>query len=95
MARVRETGFYVVAMLRDMPMVSCHYDRQDVSLSKLYAFLRKWCGKAKILTSVLVEIRVDLREPFKARVVFVRDRNRSRKWLAFLPTDLQCFKVQS
>lgn len=87
-ARVRETGFHVVAMLKDMPNVFYHHDGKDVTLSKLYASLRKRRGKAKILTSALVEIRVDGKEPFQARIVFIRDRNRSRKWLALLSTDL-------
>lgn len=51
--------------------------------------LRKKRGKAKILASVLVTIGTDDHgQEVRARIVFVRDRNRSKQWLALLCTDI-------
>lgn len=86
--RVVETGFHVVAMLKNTPKVHYRHNGQMVTLAKLYASLRKRPGKAKILTSALVEICVPDKESFQVRIVFVRDRNRSRNWLGLLSTDL-------
>jgi len=51
-----------------------------MNLEKLYSVLRKKRGKAKILTSVVVIIGEDDQgQDIQAKIVFVRDRNRSKK----------------
>jgi hypothetical protein len=50
--------------------------------------VKKRCGRAKILAAVTVVLAHDENgEPAPAKIVFVRDRNRSRNWLALLSTD--------
>lgn len=51
--------------------------------------MKKKRGKAKILSSVIVGIgHNDDSNEINAKIVFVRDRNRSRKWLALISTDI-------
>nr|WP_242698018.1 hypothetical protein [Bacillus sp. SD088] len=53
--------------------------------------VRKKRGRAKILASIVVGLRHDDEsgKEIQARIVFVRDRNRSKQWLALLTTNLE------
>jgi DDE superfamily endonuclease len=73
----------VICMAKDMPTVLYHYKGQWVRLSKLYSQLRKRPGKAKILSSVVVETK----EGQQIKIVFVRNRNKKRQWLGIVSTD--------
>lgn len=73
----------VICMTKDMPKVFYRYKGQWVRLSKLYSLLRKRPGKAKILTSVVVETK----EGQNVKIVFVRNRNKKRHWLGIVSTD--------
>lgn len=72
----------VICMTKDMPKVWYLHKGQWVRLSRLYSLLRKRPGKAKILTSVVVETKKHQR----VKIVFVRNRNKKRQWLAILST---------
>lgn len=74
----------VICMAKDMPKVFYRHQGQLVRLSKLYSLLRKRPGRAKILTSVVTETR----KGQKVKIVFVRNRNKKRQWLAILSTDV-------
>lgn len=73
----------VICMAKDMKTILYRYRGQCVRLSKLYSLLRKRPGKAKILTSVVVSTN----EGQEVKIVFVRNRNRKRQWLAIISTD--------
>lgn len=78
----------VVCMLKAMPKVFYQYMNKSMNLTSLYNYIYKKPGKAKILASVVVKIGNNQNgNPVNAKIVFVRDRNRSRKWLALLSTD--------
>lgn len=86
---VLKRNINVVCMLKAMPKVLYQYMDKSMNLTGLYNYIYKKPGKAKILASVIVEIGKDENDnPVKAKIVFVRDRNRSRKWLAVLSTDI-------
>ena len=74
----------VICMAKDLPTILYQYKGKRVRLSKLYSMLRKRPGKAKILTSVLVETR----EGQQVKIVFVRNRNKKRQWLGIVSTDV-------
>ncbi|WP_062310644.1 IS4 family transposase [Alicyclobacillus sendaiensis] len=79
---------HVICMLKDMPNVRYGHDGQRLTLSQLYRSVRKRRGRAKVLASVTVQLGHDENDqPVQAKVVFVRDRNRSRQWLALLSTN--------
>lgn len=74
-------------MLKALPKV--YYTYQGHSLNGLYKAVRKKRGKAKILASVIVTLGINEQgEGVLAKIVFVRDRNRKKIWLALLTTDL-------
>lgn len=73
----------VICMAKDMHKVFYKYQGQWVRLSSLYSLLRKRPGRAKILTSVVVETK----EGQNVKIVFVRNRNKKRQWLGIVSTD--------
>ena len=66
------------------------YKGEKMNLNTLYKELLKKPGRAKVLANALVVIGNDSNgNPVPARILFVRDRNRSKKWLALISTDLE------
>ena len=83
-----EHSMHVVCMLKAVPKVRYEYEGRRLTLKELYSTLRKHRGRAKILASVIVTIGRDGKgNPIPVKIVFIRDRNRSRQWLALLSTD--------
>jgi hypothetical protein len=86
--KVFQYKLHTICMLKDMPRIFYKYMDKNMTLSTLYSSLRKKQGRAKILASVIVGIgRDNDGEPIEAKIVFVRDRNSSRKWFAFMGND--------
>lgn len=84
--KVLKEKFHCICMLKDSNVLYGYGDRK-VTLSRMYASVRKKRGRAKILASVIVTLGTDEKgNSIEAKIVFVRDR-RSRKWLAVLSTD--------
>jgi hypothetical protein len=87
--KVLEQGMHVICMLKSMPKIHYGYNGQKLNLNSLYQAVRKKRGKAKILASVFVTLGVNQQgEEIKAKILFVRYRNRRSSWLALLSTDL-------
>jgi hypothetical protein len=74
----------VICMGKDMPTILYQYKGKRMRLSKLYSLLRKRPGKAKILTSAVVETK----DGQQVKIVFVRNRNKKRQWLGIVSTDV-------
>ncbi|KYP80335.1 IS4 family transposase [Ferroacidibacillus organovorans] len=78
----------VICMLKALKTLHYLYDGKKVTLPQLYGLLTKRRGRAKILASVVVGIGNDENgKEVQAKIVFVRDRQRSKQWLALLCTD--------
>jgi hypothetical protein len=87
--KVLEQGMHVICMLKAMPKVYYVYNGQKLNLNALYKAVRKKRGKAKILSSVIVSLGTNEQgKEVQAKIVFVRDRNRKKNWLALLSTDV-------
>ena len=85
---VTQHSMNVICMLKAMPKVYYEYEAQRVTLSQLYKLVKKRRGRAKILASLTVIVGRDEKDnPVTAKIVFVRNRNKSRDWLALLSTD--------
>jgi hypothetical protein len=84
---VLERNLNVVCMLKAMPKVFYQYMGKSMNLTGLYNYIYKKPGKAKILASAVVQIGKG-KNVTPVKIVFIRDRNRSRKWLALLSTDI-------
>lgn len=87
--RVREHRLHVVCMLKSMKKILYTYKGEKMTLETLYKELLKKPGRAKFLANAIVLIKDSKGNPLPARILFVRDRNRSKKWLALLTTDLE------
>lgn len=74
----------VICMAKDVPTILYRYQGKRVRLGRLYSLLRKRPGKAKILTSAVVETK----EGQQVKIVFVRNRNKKRQWLGIVSTDV-------
>jgi hypothetical protein len=77
---------HVISMVKNTPKIFYEFEGQSQTLSQIYRKIRKGRGRSKIKGSVTVGIG----EGKKAKLVFVRHRNRKEglKWLALLCTDL-------
>lgn len=76
-------------MVKSMPRVYYNQDGKNLNLKNLYDLLKKKRGKDKILSSVIVDIDYyDKGNEINAKIVFVIDINRSRKWLALIFTNI-------
>lgn len=88
--KIKDLNLHTLCMVKALPRVYYQYQGKYMNLKDLYASVKKKRGRAKILASIVVEIGKDQAgEPVKAKIIFVRDRNRSRQWLALLSTDLE------
>ncbi|WP_286171353.1 IS4 family transposase [Lentibacillus populi] len=87
---VKNYPLHVVCMIKRSPKIHYTYEGESYTLNKLYKKVRKKRGRAKILASIVVGLGHDDENgnEIQARIVFVRDRNRSKKWLALLTTNL-------
>lgn len=80
---------HVVAMIKKYPKVHYTYEGQSYTLNQLYKKVRKKRGRVKILASVIVGFSHDEQDnEIQGRIIFVRDRNRSKKGLALITTNL-------
>lgn len=76
-----------VAMV--MPKVYYNYNCKLVNLKTFYVSVRKKRGKSKSLSSAIVVIGNDENSnEVSTKIVFVRDRNTSRQWLALISTNI-------
>ncbi len=83
--KVMENNLHVICMLKKMSTIYYRYNGKQIDVRDLYKSVFKKCGRAKILASVIVEFGKE--QPVKGKIVFVRDRNKKRQWLAILSTD--------
>lgn len=87
--RILELKLHTIAMVKAMPKVFYTYEGKKLNLKSLYSMLKKKRGKSKIKASVIVEIGEDSQAtPIKAKIVFVKDRNKTKNWLALISTDI-------
>jgi hypothetical protein len=85
---IAKLSLNVVARLRNSPKIMYLLDGKKLTLSKIYSSLKKRRGKSKYLLSVIVKLYNKENETIDARIVFVRDRNNKKKWIALISTDM-------
>jgi hypothetical protein len=87
-SKVVDIGYDVIAMVKKTPKIFYKYQGQLMNLEKIYASLNKRRGKAKILASAIVDITNESNEVIPLKIVFVRNKNKKREWLALITTDI-------
>lgn len=78
----------VICMVKHIKTVFYYQSGESYTLSCLYHKTKKRRGKAAIKGSQIVDIKQG-EESIKAKIVFVKNRNKKREWLAILSTDVQ------
>jgi len=84
--KVKDYGYQVICMVKATPKIYYTYQGKKADLKQIYSTVKKKRGRAKILASVVVGLPGE--QSVKAKLVFVRDRNNKRNWLALLSTDI-------
>jgi len=86
--KILKLNLHTIAMVKAMPKVFYTYKCKKYNLKSLYSFVKKKRGKAKIKASIIVQIGEDKQAtPIMAKIVFVKDKNKTRNWLALISTD--------
>lgn len=78
----------VVARLKKSPKIKYLINGEKKTLSQVYSSSRKRRGKSKYLLSVAVKLYNKDNETIDARIVYVRDRNNKKNWIALISTDM-------
>lgn len=84
----------VVARLKKSPQVKYMVNRDRKTLLQVYSSRKKRRGKSKYPLSVTVKIYNKDNEIIDARIVYVRDRNNKKNWLALISTDMSLFEEE-
>jgi hypothetical protein len=86
---IKALGYDLVARLKNHENYRYLHNGEILSLNQIYKTCKKRRGKSRYLLSVEVEVRhKDYPETIPAKIVFVRNRNNRKEWLAILSTDM-------
>ena len=77
----------VICMVKNTPKIFYYKAGDSLTLAKIYKGFRKKRGRANIKGSQVVEIEHE-GSRCKVKIVFVKNRNKKRNWLAILSTDI-------
>jgi hypothetical protein len=81
-------GYHVVARLKNNNFQYV-YKEQCLTISQIYKMNKKRRGRSRYLLSVDIQVRHDdFEETVPAKIVYVRDRNKYKNWIAFVTTDM-------
>ena len=83
---VKSIGYDVIGMVKKTPKMFFRYNGKDMSLTTIYNQNKKRRGRSRYLLSVLVDVVKD-GEVIPAKVVYVRNRNKRKKYLCLISTD--------
>jgi hypothetical protein len=87
---IKRIGYHVCARLKDHKNYRYLYRGEALPIGEIYARSKKRRGRSRYLLSVTVDLRHnDFEETIPARIIYVRDRNKPRKWIAILTTDME------
>ena len=83
----RECGLHTIAMVKKSPKVFYQFEGKNMTLRQIYDVSRKRRGRAKCLLSVTVNLLDQKKVTIPAKIVYYRNRNKKKDWVAFLTTD--------
>lgn len=85
--QIKKKGLDVIAMLKKTPKMYFLYNEQMQPITEIYKQNKKRRGKSKYLLSVEIAVVKD-QESVPARVIFVRNKNKRKDYLALITTDM-------
>lgn len=84
---IKEIGYDVIAMAKKTPKIHYLYNGKMQPLTEIYKKNKKRRGRSKYLLSVEVALIKD-GHSIPARIVYVRNRNKKKEYLALITTDM-------
>lgn len=84
---IKNFGYDVVAMAKKTPKIHYLYDGKMQPLTEIYKKSKKRRGRSRYLLSVEVTVVKD-NKSIPARIVFVRNKNKRKDYLALITTDM-------
>jgi hypothetical protein len=82
-------GYHVVARLKNFERYHYVYQEENLSISKIFRANKKRRGRSRYLLSVNIEVRhKDFPDNIPAKIVYVRERNNRKNWIALISTDI-------
>jgi len=87
-SKIIDLNLDVIAMVKKMPKVYYEYQGKLMNIERIYASLTKKRGRAQILASTIVKINSSGDKNISLKIVFVRNKNKKREWLALITSDL-------
>lgn len=88
-SKIKALKVDVIAMIKKMPNVYYNFNGKEMPLDQIYRNLKKRRGRSKILCSAIVSIKNEDNSELPLKIVFVRNRNKSRDWLALVTTNIE------
>ena len=80
---------HTIARLKKTRNVKYIFEDELKTLNQIYKSKRKRPGRSKYLLSVLLKIKNPEGDILDAKIVFIRDRNNKKNWIAIISTDLE------
>ena len=89
MMAIKKLGYSVIARLKDTTKIKYLVNGTKMTLKEIYAANKKRPGRARYLLSTTVLLYDSEGGTLPARIVFVRERSKRKKWIAFVSTDME------
>lgn len=83
---VKNLGLDSIAMVKKSSRIFYEFEEKNLSIKKIFNLSKKRRGRSKYLLSL--EVMVGKEQKIPAKLVFVRNRNNKKDWIAFVSTDL-------
>lgn len=79
---------HTIARVKKTKNIKYIFEDELKTLNQIYKSRRKRPGRSKYLLSVLVKLKNSDGDILDAKIVFIRDRNNKKNWIAIISTDL-------
>jgi hypothetical protein len=86
--KIREIGYHTVGRLKNTTKIHYMFQGKKQTLRQIYASEKKRRGRSRYLLSVRVSVTNTDGETADSRIVYVRNRNKRKDWIAFICTDM-------
>jgi len=92
---IKNVGYDVVARAANNENYRYLYNGEMKSIKSIYKANKKRRGKSRYLLSVDIQVKhKNFAEAIPAKIVYVRDKNDRKKWIAFITTDVDLSEDQ-
>lgn len=88
--KIKDMGLDTIAMVKRSSRIRYEFDGSRLNVKEIFSRNKKRRGRSRYLLSVnvLVGKEADDEHPIEARIVYVRNRNNRKEWIALICTDM-------